>query len=349
MLIHDHSSSYLLLLLGILIYSFDSTLILLDYNLSEWTNVFWRQLFQVCVIILIFIGDSLYKGKNFIIDIYHKFVKIGYIGLVAGLFDAIYGACYVMAVLNTTTANVFLILAIAPLMVAILSYYFLNETVHLRTYVTLAISLVCVVLIFYYDVTSESTDNDDVGSQQEGTRWYGNLLAIASATSFSIYMVIIRFVSKAHSNKDEEEIDFIPVLIVSSLFQCLVSLCVGVDFSSVDRENYAYLFLQGGIELPLGSAILIWASKYIRATDISLMMLLESVLEPFWVWIFGLSTPPVTTLIIGSVMFASLLVHSYLDAVSTGEEKKYIPVLDTDMDEETTSTSVDTPNKRYRD
>jgi len=282
------------------------------------------------------------------IDLYNKFVKIGYIGLVAGLFDAIYGACYVMAVLNTTTANVFLILAIAPLMVAILSYYFLNEAVHLRTYVTLAVSLICVVLIFYYDVTDDSTDNDDVGSQQAGTKWYGNLLAIVSAMSFSVYMVIIRFVSRAHSNKDEEEVDMIPVLIVSSFFQCLVSLCVGVDFSSVDRDNYAYLFLQGGIELPLGSAILIWASKYVRATDISLLMLLDTVLEPFWVWIFGLSTPPVKTLIIGSVMLAALLAHSYLDAVSHREEKKYIPVLDTDLDGETTSTSVETP-KRYRD
>jgi len=348
MLVYDQSSSYLALFFGILIYSFDSTLILLNYNLSEWTNVFWRQLFRMCAILLAFVAESLYKRTNFMTDLYHKFANIGYLGWVAGFLDAVAGASYVIAILYTTTANVSLIRASVPLMVAILSYYILNETVHLRTYITSAICLVCIILIFYYDITSESTDNDDVGSQQEDTRWYGNLLAVLSAMTFAIFMVIIRFVSKACANKDNEEIDMVPVLIVASFIQCVVSLSVGVDFSSVGRNNYLYLFLEGAIELPLSSAIIIWASKYIYATDVALIMLLSAVLQPFWVWVFGFSTPPETTLIIGSVMLAALLLHGYVDAVSNREEKRYIPVVDSDMDGDTSSVSVETPNKRYR-
>ncbi len=289
------------------------------------------------------------NNKDIISDLYNKFLDIGILGVIATFFDALCNASFVIACVNTYTANVYLIYCTAPILVAILSYYFLNEVVHLRTILAAFVCFICVGWIFYIDLTSEeSGDNDDVGSQ--GNNWYGNLMALVSTISFSIFYILIRKSAK----NPEEDVDMIPVLILSALLQCIVSLLVGVDFSAPTKYNYAYLFLQGGFELPLFYSMTIWASKYIPATEMQLMLLLDNILQPLWTWIFGFSTPPDMTLILGSVMIVTIGAHSYLAVIDEDDDKKvtnymiYNQVVDTDMDDDARSLSVETPTRRLR-
>jgi len=48
-----------------------------------------------------------------------------------------------------------------------------------------------------------------------------------------------------------EEIDMIPILIVASFIQCVISSSFGVDYSAVMPYNYGYLLLSGAILLPV--------------------------------------------------------------------------------------------------
>ncbi len=367
-LFYDVTKSYILLVVGLLIYSFDSTLVLLNYNLTEWTIVFWRQLFQLCTVFLLIVINMWHRRRNVIAELYGKFQDIGVLGLIASFVYAICGTSYVIACMNTYTANVFLIYACAPILVAILGYFFVDEAVQLKTIIAGLVCLICVGWIFYTDLAFETGgNNDDVGSQ--GHNWYGNLMALVSTISFSVFYVLLR---KAVKNPDEE-VDMIPVQILSSLIQCVAALAFGVDFASPSKYNYIFLFLQGGVELPVFDSVTTWASKYIPAAEMQLIMLLDNILQPIWVYVFGFSTPPIMTLILGSVMFVTLIIHSYLSLVLThsftyllthlltqvdehGNKKVtrymlYNSIVDTDLedeDDDIKSFFVETPTRRLK-
>jgi drug/metabolite transporter (DMT)-like permease len=62
--------------------------------------------------------------------------------------------------------------------------------------------------------------------------------------------------------------------------------------------------------MPIGFVLLQIAPRYISATEVSLFLLLESIVAPIWVWLVLDEAPSVTTLVGSAVVFA-LLLYSY--------------------------------------
>ena len=78
-IISENLDSYLFLLIAVLVFSFDSTLILLltQSNIGFWTIIFWRQLIQLFTILLVYITPLLFQNKHVINGLRDKFSKIG--------------------------------------------------------------------------------------------------------------------------------------------------------------------------------------------------------------------------------------------------------------------------------
>ncbi len=347
-LIYNAASSYVAVLVAILILGFNALLIYVNDNLNCWTIIFWRQLFQFTVLLLYFSFESSHQNNHVVTHIYGKITNVGILGAFAALFDALVWIFVTIAYLNTYTINVSLIFGISPITDAILSYFVLGYTVHLRTYIAATVCMICVGVIYYIDSTTDSGNNDDIGSQ--GIRWYGNLMAILSLLCDTIQIVLYRL---AYSMNPNEEIDMIPILIISSFLQCIISLSCGVEFAAVMPYNYGYLLLSGAVILPLFSCILIWVSKYIPPVELAVLCLFEMIYQPFVVWAFGFSTPPVASLIVGSIIFITLLIHGYFEIYS--EENKdnvthtYTTVSDADDLDDSGSLAVHTPTRRNRE
>ena len=51
-------------------------------------------------------------------------------------------------------------------------------------------------------------------------------------------------------------------------------------------------------------------AKYISASEVSLLMLIETIMAPIWVWVFLNEIPTIYTFIGGSVIVATLVVNS---------------------------------------
>ena len=65
----------------------------------------------------------------------------------------------------------------------------------------------------------------------------------------------------------------------------------------------------GLIILPISFTCLNLAARYTSSAIVSLLMLLEMVLGPFWVWL-GIGERPTSTMIIGAaIVFVTLTLH----------------------------------------
>jgi len=228
-----------------------------------------------------------------------KFYDIGYIGTFAGLLWGAAGITFTLAILNTHVANVFIIMATNPLFSYLFSYLLYGEDMPWRTIITMIVCFSAITVIIVLELYTDI----DYG-------WYGNVMALVAVLLTSMYLVIIRGVNR--TRKEGHKIDFVPCLIVASIFESVVALSAGADLRSVSNTDVAFLILQGVVVLSIGSSLLTIATTYVSAPEVSLFMLVDTLLEPIWVWLAGFDTPPYYTIYCGAIVITALLVNSIL-------------------------------------
>ena len=62
--------------------------------------------------------------------------------------------------------------------------------------------------------------------------------------------------------------------------------------------------------LPLGTALMYLGPKYIPAPEVGLMLLLESILGPVWVWLVLGEQPGTRTFIGGAIILSTLAINA---------------------------------------
>jgi drug/metabolite transporter (DMT)-like permease len=105
------------------------------------------------------------------------------------------------------------------------------------------------------------------------------------------------------------EVDMTPGLLSGGLLGALIGAAFG-DFSSVQPTDYGWLFLQGGVCVALAYLLLSRAPRYIPAPEVSLIMLLESFLGPFWVWLLLAEVPPSSTIYGGLLVLTTMVLYT---------------------------------------
>ena len=77
-------------------------------------------------------------------------------------------------------------------------------------------------------------------------------------------------------------------------------------------RDFFFLALNGGIVIPIALGLIAYGPKLISAPEVSLIMLLETVLGPFWVWLVLSERPLPQTLIGGGLVVTAILVNTWL-------------------------------------
>ena len=140
MLPSEHLKGVFLTTAGVLILSPD-TLLLRLIGADIWTLLFWRGL--LCAIGLV--GITLLLDRS---DGFRRLFAIGRPELQIIAVNACMHVLFVLAILNTSVANVLVIMSISPLLGAILSRFVLGEPVARRTWNTTVAVFIGLVLIF---------------------------------------------------------------------------------------------------------------------------------------------------------------------------------------------------------
>ena len=291
-------TGYAIVLIGVLILSLDALVIdeALAEGLNDWALVFYRYLLSTATVL--FFMTLIEGGPQ---HMPAKFEKVGSIGLLASCFQALACIMYTLAISHTHVANVMIIMSSASMWTALFSAFIFNEVLPLRLIVAIVVAFLAVAVVVGLSMTLDDA-------------WEGNVYALMSALSMALFFVIVRSVNADRAVGDK--IDMVPCNILGGLLVVVVagSVCAAYSVGLGDVTDRAWLFLavQGIFVLAIGNTCLTLATQYIAATEVTIVLLLDTVLEPVWVWLAGLDTPPYYSLYAGVVVVFVLGVNATL-------------------------------------
>lgn len=209
------------------------------------------------------------------------FRSIGLAGVAVAICVAIASAGFIAALNYTSVARVLFILAVSPILAALLARFTLGEPISRRTAIAMGAALAGVGLM--------------LGSPGDGSL-KGDALAFLCALSFAVMVVITRW---------RHDVSMAPATCLSQLILVAVFLPFATP-SEIDAADLGWLAALGIGQIGLGFALLTVGARLIPAAQVGLITLLEGVLGPIWVWLAVDERPSTQTLIGGAVVIAAI-------------------------------------------
>jgi len=264
---------------GVAIFSTDALLIRLQ-GMPVPQILFWRGVLSA----LGFGAVTCIASRGHIV---RAVLTLGWVGLAIALLRGAANIAFVLSVEETSVAQAFVILATTPLMTALLSKLLVADHLPRRTWLTALAAAAGVTVIFA----------GSFGTPQLA----GDLWAIAGGLSISLTLVIVR------SSKNLDRFAAMAAGCALGVIPVLPFLGAGIGISA---PNALVAFLNGAVVLPAAVALVTLGPKYLPAPEVSLFLLLETVMAPLWVWLVLGQQPEARTVIAGAVVLAALAFHS---------------------------------------
>jgi len=230
----------------------DSLLIRLS-NIETWGMLFYRGAipFVVVLIGLIFF----YKNKFFT-----ALFKIGYPGVFYVISFSICNITFIISIQNTNVANTLLMVALAPMLSAILGAIFLKEKPDNNTWIAIIITFISCVYIFY--------DSLSLGN------FYGDMFGLITSFGLACNANIARYAKST---------DLVPSAVIGKLCVAIFAFFFVKDFSLVGNDLF-YVPLMCVMCVAIPFVLVTIAPRFITAAEVNLFFLLETILGPLWVW-----------------------------------------------------------------
>ena len=286
-MISNRNLSIILLITGFAGISFGG-LIMRNVNTADpWQIAFYRALAFLFPITLILFHQHR-------LGIVTNIKKIGYPGMAGGFFLMLAQLLFIQSIANTSIANALFTLSSIPFITAILAFIFLKEKISLRT----------IIIMFFAFVGIFIMIKDGLGTGG----FHGNILALVCAFSFSTFVIILR---------KSRNIDMMPVNLISCVLVLIVSFVISLGDVNVPIQDILLCFLWGGVLMVFVHSALIFSTRFLLASEVTLFMLLEFSLGPFWVWIFLNETISQETFYGGIIVMISVAVYSLFEIKNT--------------------------------
>jgi drug/metabolite transporter (DMT)-like permease len=243
---------------------------------------FWRSLLAG-LIIAAFINFQ-DRGAS-----YNLIKKMGAKGWIYCAILASTSPAFVLAVSNTSVANVVFIFASMPIFTAIFSWMLLGEKISARTTITMLLVTVGLSIIAY-----GSTDN-------ENAHWSGDGFALYISIAYGFAFTILRGMRAT---------SMVPVVPVAFCGSALLLALIANPFSGF-FENF-WLYALHGIFIAVGTTFLTLGPRRLPAPEVSLLILLESILAPLLVWAVLGEDPGQFAILGGTIVIGALAISNLI-------------------------------------
>ena len=265
---------------GVMFITPDSLFIRLS-NIDTWSLLFYRGAIPFVVVL---IGLILFYRKNF----FNALFKIGLAGIFYVISFSICNITFIISIQNTNVANTLIMVAMAPMLSAILAAIFLKEPTNKETWVAIFVTFFSVTFIFY--------DSIQIGNI------VGDLFGFVTALGLAINANLARFA------KDR---DLVPSAVIGKLVVAIFAFFFVENFGLVAADKIIVpLMCIMCVAIPF--VLVTIAPRYISAPEVNLFFLLEVILGPIWVWLIIKEQPSVQTIIGGIVIIITIALHSFL-------------------------------------
>ena len=275
-------TAILIILLGGTFMSFVGLYMRLLTQADGFQILFYRSLSLCAIVALVSCLRRRVMPVSFLKCLDHNDFKMG-------LALAVAFTCYVFAMLYTSVASTLFILSATPFMAAVIGMIWINEKPKSITWIAMIFALFGIYLMV-----------------QEGYQLkqnFGNLMALLSAIFFALMLVSARKSGKQ---------DVLGGTFLGGAFCILIGgfaiMFTGIGFVLMSRDLIIILIM-GAFGIGLGIAFVTWGTSYVPAAEVSLLVLIESVLGPIWPWIFLGDSMSTTEVIGGLTILTSVVLY----------------------------------------
>ena len=273
----DHYRLALLLVIASSIANSGSGLIVRSMDSAGgWQIIFYRSCFLAVALCVVFAFQSGWRVRAAIREL-RPWALLGSVAI------ASVNTCFIMSLTYTTVANTMFLLSTAPFFTALLGWMVLGERVERDVWIAMGVALVGMGVMLW----------DGLGA---GTL-LGNALAVMAAFSFGTFVVILR---------KGRGVNMLPVAILGAVLGGVFAAFMSGWTLSISRHDIALLFLWGALLSGTVHAVFTWSSRHVPGAELTLLVLIEFILAPMWVWLVIDERPSVATLIGGALVMASV-------------------------------------------
>ena len=270
----------LLAFIGVMFITPDSLLIRLS-GLDTWSLLFYR---GAIPFIFVLFGLIIYYKTNIV----KATLKIGYIGIFYVISFSICNITFIISIQNTNVANTLIMVAMAPMMSAILAAIFLKEPTKKETWIAIFITFFSVTFIFY--------DSIQLGNIK------GDIFGFITALGLAISANLARFAKNR---------DLVPSAVIGKLVVAIFAFFF-VDNFELIKMDIIIIPLMCIMCVAIPFVLVTIAPRYISAPEVNLFFLLEVILGPIWVWLIIKEQPSFQTVLGGIIIILTIAIHSLL-------------------------------------
>jgi drug/metabolite transporter (DMT)-like permease len=279
---HSYVLGAALVASGAVCWSFGG-LVVRTLEASAWEIVFWRSLFMAIVVGLYL---AVWQRASTVEGLRRSLGPMLLCGLcLSGAFIG-----FILALRETTVANVLIVLASAPLMAALIARVVLHEPVRWNTWLALLAALAGVGLM-----VSDSLSTHGLA---------GSLLAGFCALCFAVHKVVLR---------TQPGIDMVPTVVLAGLISAVITLPLAWPFPA-PADEVPWLAFLGIVQLGLGLVLFTIGLRYLPVAQAGLIALLETVLGPLWVWLAIGEAPSTAGLLGGAVVLGAMAANTLIES-----------------------------------
>ena len=271
---------YILLLFGGFCLSWGGFIIRSFEEASIWQILFLRSFFFLLALIAFLFVT--YKKNTFNI-----IKESGLPGLLGGFVLSFSFVAFVVAMSNTTVANVVFIISTQTMFLAIFGYFYLKEKVSLIGLISILLAMSGIIIM--------------VGDSISGGSLFGNIVALAIPINFAILVMIIRKNTK---------VDMVPAIFYSGIFSLIYGFFLAESFEFTKHDLWMG-FLLGVPQLAVSFICITIGSRTVESATVGILMLMETLCAPLWVWLFLNEIPPISVFIGGAVIILAIILKSF--------------------------------------
>ena len=243
---------------------------------GAWQIVFYRSWFLAGALAVVFVVQSGGRVRAALRDLRPWM-------LVGSFMIAAVNASFIHALTHTTVANTMFLLSGAPFFAALLGRAVLGETVERGVWLAMSVALVGMAVMLW----------DGLGA---GTL-FGNSLALFAALCFGAFAVVLR---------KGRGVNMLPIVVLGAVLGGVGGGVMSGGAFAIPFRDVALLFLWGAVLSGTVHVIFTWGSRHVPGAELTLLILIEFILSPMWVWWFIDERPSPATLIGGALVLASV-------------------------------------------
>ena len=206
----------------------------------------------------------------------------------AALCTVLMSFLFIVGVTNTSAANALAILAATPLIAAVIGRVFLGERLAWYTWS----AAVCVVAL----IAAIAGDALSLGGGK------GVFAAIGASVTLAVYFTIFR------ASPDTSRLQ---VLVIGGFAAAVIAATVSTPFD-FDQKQMTLTLCLTVLFLPAATILMALGPRYLPAAEVSLLVLLESVFGPLWVFLFLGEIPSPTTIACGAAILSCVAWHAIM-------------------------------------